>query len=272
METSSSQSSHRLSSSTSPSCPKMALNSSGSRNVMLERLSIDIRPKKHSNISRQLRISTCFDVGQLAVQPVSSPIVRKTAHGWRHVSAAQQNNQSTHSLTLLTEQLGAVTQPRSYFVIPALLMNEANALARVPLTSPLLEPLDSPKTSRNFCRLLPMAADTCNAASKPGPSPFAFGLVPALFRREALTRIRPAFLPVPELLLPPGRAGNRHRQLCAILHSACLPQDQELSVGVAPNQRSQHTAAVVQRSEWIIHVSGQWYRGPRQDPSAEYAQ
>lgn len=129
----------------------------------------------------------------------------------------------THSLSSLSNLELLSYTAAELFVIPALIVNEANALAWVPLTSPLLEPLDSPKTSRNFCRLLLMAADTCNAASKPGPSPFAFGLVPALFRREALTRIRPAFLPVPELLLPPGRAGNRHRQLCAILHSACLP-------------------------------------------------
>lgn len=129
----------------------------------------------------------------------------------------------THLLSSLRNSQLLTLHSSGVICNSCMITNEANDLARVPLTSPLLEPLDSPKTSRNFCRLLPIAADTCNAASKPGPSPFTFGLVPALFRREALTRIRPAFLPVPELLLPPGRAGNRHRQLCAILHSACLP-------------------------------------------------
>lgn len=103
------------------------------------------------------------------------------------------------------------------------------------LTSPLLESLDSPKTSRNFCRLLPITEETCSAASNPGPSPAAFGWAPETFRREAVTLIRPALLPVPELLLPPGRAGNRHRQLCAILHSACLPCDQRYLGGRNPN-------------------------------------
>lgn len=87
------------------------------------------------------------------------------------------------------------------------------------LTSALLESLDSPKTSRNFCRLLPITEETCSAASNPGPSTAALRWVPDTLRKKAVTRIRPALLPVPELLLPPGRAGNRHRQLCAILHS-----------------------------------------------------
>lgn len=103
------------------------------------------------------------------------------------------------------------------------------------LTSPLLESLDSPKTSRNFCRLLPITEETCSAASNPGPSPAALGWAPVTLRREAVTLIRPALLPVPELLLPPGRAGNRHRQLCAILHSACLPCDQRYLGGRNPN-------------------------------------
>lgn len=103
------------------------------------------------------------------------------------------------------------------------------------LTSPLLESLDSPKTSRNFCRLLPITEETCSAASNPGPSPAALGWAPETLRREAVTLIRPALLPVPELQLPPGRAGNRHRQLCAILHSACLPCDQRYLGGRNPN-------------------------------------
>lgn len=103
------------------------------------------------------------------------------------------------------------------------------------LTSPLLESLDSPKTSRNFCRLLPITEETCSAASNPGPSPLALGCAPGTLRRAAVTLIRPALLPVPELLLPPGRAGNRHRQLCAILHSACLPCDQRELSGRNPN-------------------------------------
>lgn len=96
-------------------------------------------------------------------------------------------------------------------------------------SSPLLESLDSPKTSRNFCRLLPITEETCSAASNPGPSPAA----PETLRRsEAVTRTRPALLPVPELLLPPGRAGNRHRQLCAILHSLPVcPAIRDTSVG-----------------------------------------
>lgn len=105
------------------------------------------------------------------------------------------------------------------------------------LTSPLLESLDSPKTSRNFCRLLPITEETCSAASNPGPSPAALGWAPETLHREAVTLIRPALLPVPELLLPPGRAGNRHRQLCAILHSVCLwlPCDQRYLGGRNPN-------------------------------------
>lgn len=117
-----------------------------------------------------------------------------------------------------------------------------NHLARpgpVPvLTSPLLESLDSPKTSRNFCRLLPITDETCSAASNPGPSAAALGWALETLRREAVTLIRPALLPVPELLLPPGRAGNRHRQLCAILHSlsACdCPCDQRYLSGRNPN-------------------------------------
>lgn len=103
------------------------------------------------------------------------------------------------------------------------------------LTSPLLESLDSPKTSRNFCRLLLITEETCSAASNPGPSPAALWWAPEPLRREAVILIRPALLPVPELLLPPGRAGNRHRQLCAILHSACLPCDQRYLDGRNPN-------------------------------------
>lgn len=106
------------------------------------------------------------------------------------------------------------------------------------LTSPLLESLDSPKTSRNFCRLLPITDETCSAASNPGPSAAALGWALETLRREAVTLIRPALLPVPELLLPPGRAGNRHRQLCAILHSlsACdCPCDQRYLGGRNPN-------------------------------------
>lgn len=109
------------------------------------------------------------------------------------------------------------------------------------LTSPLLESLDSPKTSRNFCRLLPITEETCSAASNPGPSPAALGWAPETLRREAVTLIRPALLPVPELLLPPGRAGNRHRQLCAILHSlsACdCPAIRDTSVGGTLTQHS----------------------------------
>lgn len=114
-------------------------------------------------------------------------------------------------------------------------------LSRPVLTSPLLESLDSPKTSRNFCRLLSITEETCSAASKPGPSPAAFGWAPGTLRRDAVTLIRPALLPVPELLLPPGRAGNRHRQLCAILHSlpACdCPAIRDTSVGGTPTQHS----------------------------------
>lgn len=106
------------------------------------------------------------------------------------------------------------------------------------LTSPLLESLDSPKTSRNFCRLLPITDETCSAASNPGPSAAALGWALETLRREAVTLIRPALLPVAELLLPPGRAGNRHRQLCAILHSlsACdCPCDQRYLGGRNPN-------------------------------------
>lgn len=104
------------------------------------------------------------------------------------------------------------------------------------LTSPLLESLDSPKTSRNVCRLLPITEETCSAASKPGPSPAAFGWAPETLRKEAVTLIRPALLPVPELQLPPGRAGNRHRQLCAILHSLPVcPCDQRYLGGRNPN-------------------------------------
>lgn len=109
------------------------------------------------------------------------------------------------------------------------------------LTSPLLESLDSPKTSRNFCRLLPITDETCSAASNPGPSPAALGWALETLRREAVTLIRPALLPVPELLLPPGRAGNRHRQLCAILHSlsACdCPAIRDTSVGGTLTQHS----------------------------------
>lgn len=114
-------------------------------------------------------------------------------------------------------------------------------LSRLVLTSPLLESLDSPKTSRNFCRLLSITEETCSAASKPRPSPAAFGWAPRTLRRDAVTLIRPALLPVPELLLPPGRAGNRHRQLCAILHSlpACdCPAIRDTSVGGTPTQHS----------------------------------
>jgi len=107
------------------------------------------------------------------------------------------------------------------------------------LTSSLLESLDSPKTSRNFCRLLPITDETCSAASKPGPSPAAMGWAPETLRREAVTLIRPALLPVPELQLPPGRAGNRHRQLCAILHSLPVcPAIRDTSVGGTLTQHS----------------------------------
>lgn len=99
------------------------------------------------------------------------------------------------------------------------------------LTSPLLVSLDSPKTSRNFCRLLSITEETWSAASNPGPRPAVGWWVSEALLREAVTLTRPALLPVPELLLPPGRAGNRHRQLCAILHSACLPLRSENSVG-----------------------------------------
>lgn len=113
--------------------------------------------------------------------------------------------------------------------------------SRPVLTSPLLESLDSPKTSRNFCRLLPITEETCSAASNPGPSPAALGWAPETLRREAVTLIRPALLPVPELLLPPGRAGNRHRQLCAILHSLPVcdcPAIGDTSVGGTLTQHS----------------------------------
>lgn len=124
---------------------------------------------------------------------------------------------------------------------PALTMLYPLLQSSLVLTSPLLESLDSPKTSRNFCRLLPITEETCSAASNPGPSPAALDWAPEILRREAVTLIRLALLPVPELLLPPGRAGNRHRQLCAILHSlpvSVCPALTDTSVGGTLTQHS----------------------------------
>lgn len=166
---------------------------------------------------------TSFLAAQLSVRQRNSQrfgrVTVSFSSGTRE--AAPRQNRALHRSTGCSRAI--VTLPRSCPV----------------LTSPLLESLDSPKTSRNFCRLLPITEETCSAASNPGPSPAALGWAPETLRREAVTLIRPALLPVPELLLPPGRAGNRHRQLCAILHSLPVcPAIRDTSVGGTLTQHS----------------------------------
>lgn len=96
-----------------------------------------------------------------------------------------------------------------------------------PLTSPLLPP----DTSLNRLRLLPMVTDTCSAASNPGPTPIqspgppgATAVSCATSGLPSVPKAIPSSLTTaatlcraPSLRPVPGRAGKRHRQLCAIL-------------------------------------------------------